>query len=543
MFKKLVRSALFISAFFITINAFAEKKLNSDISAMELAAKMECGWNLANTLDARDNWSAQSKKSPYNQGLDSETIWGEVTTTEKIIKTGYANGYKTIRLPVTWKNHLIDGKYTIDPKWMARVKQIVDWSINAGYYVILNEHHSVHDEMHTPLQHCEGYMVRSYDEKESKAFLQAIWKQISETFNNDYDEHLIFETMNEPRNTAHEHCWNPQPATCEECKTDVRLLKEYNQLILDTIRASGGNNQNRFVMIPAMGTSVATALDSSFSMPKDSAKNKLLLTVHMYPLDSGGTGKGSHHFDSVTKNSITSNVKALAESYISKGIPVVWGEVGAARSGGSEWVNGKEKKITDFVVTYEDRLNCFTHFAEQAGKYSMPLLNWDAGGETGMATVDRTKCKIIEPEYVKSVINAWTSANKNPASVSAELADEEFPVSYLKVWNTETSSFNPDTGIMKLGKNYQGGDIWFGVKDIKNYPNLQITYSGSTADVMAWVLYTDDVEGKKVTLKASKSSKTVSIKLDTKKPLKQLLIMSSDKETSIKLEKICFSIK
>ena len=96
---------------------------------------------------------------------------------------------------------------------------------------------------------------------------------------------------------------------------------------------------------------------------------------------------------------------------------------------------------------------------------------------------------------------------------------------------------------MKLGKNYQGGDIWFGVKDIKNYPNLQITYSGSTADVMAWVLYTDDVEGKKVTLKASKSSKTVSIKLDTKKPLKQLLIMSSDKETSIKLEKICFSIK
>ena len=349
--------------------------------------------------------------------------------------------------------------------------------------------------------------------------------------------------MNEPRNTAHEHCWNPQPATCKECKTDVRLLKEYNQLILDTIRASGGNNQNRFVMIPAMGTSVATALDSSFSMPKDSAKNKLLLTVHMYPLDSGGTGKGSHHFDSVTKNSITSNVKALAESYISKGIPVVWGEVGAARSGGSEWVNGKEKKITDFVVTYEDRLNCFTHFAEQAGKYSMPLLNWDAGGETGMATVDRTKCKIIEPEYVKSVINAWTSANKNPASVSAELADEEFPVSYLKVWNTETSSFNPDTGIMKLGKNYQGGDIWFGVKDIKNYPNLQITYSGSTADVMAWVLYTDDVEGKKVTLKASKSSKTVSIKLDTKKPLKQLLIMSSDKETSIKLEKICFSIK
>ena len=532
MFKKLLRSALFISAFFITINAFAEKKLNSNISAMELAAKMECGWNLGNTLDARDNWSAQAKKAPYNEGVKSEADWGEEITTEKIIKTGYTNGYKTIRIPVTWKNHLTDGNYTIDPKWMARVKQIVDWSIDAGYYVILNEHHSVHDDMNKPLKHCEGYMVRSDDEKESKAFLQAIWKQISETFNNDYDEHLIFETMNEPRNTAHEHCWNPQPATCKECKADVRLLKEYNQLILDTIRASGGNNQNRFVMIPAMGTSIEPALDSNFAMPKDSAKDKLLLTVHMYPLDSGGTGKGSHHFDSVTKNMITSKVKALAEGYTSKGIPVVFGEAGAARTGGSEWVNGKEKKITDYVVTYEDRLNCFSHFAQQTGKYSMPLINWDCGGKDGMATIDRKHCTFYEPDYVKAVINAWTTANKNPDSATAELSDEDYPVYYLKVWNEGTSSFNKDTGLMKLGKNYQGGDIWFGTKDISDYPNLQITYSGLSADIQAWVAYTDDTESKKTILKASKTSKTATIKLDTKKQLKQLLVISSDKEAS-----------
>lgn len=543
MFKNKLRSVLFISAFFLTINAFAEKKLNSNISAMELARKMECGWNLGNTMDARDNWSAQSKKSPFNEGLKSETDWSEELTTEAIIKTGIKSGYKTIRLPVTWKNHLIDNNYTIDPQWMARVKQIVDWSINAGYYVILNEHHSVHDDMHTPLQHCEGYMVRTEDEKESKAFLQAIWKQICATFNNDYDEHLIFETMNEPRNTAHEHCWNPQPDTCKECNTDVRLLKEYNQLILDTIRASGGNNQNRFVMIPAMGTSIEHALSPSFSLPKDSAKDKLILTVHLYPLDSGGTGKGSHHFDSVTKNSITSKVRALAESYTSKGIPVVFGEVGAARTGGTEWVDGKEKKITDYVVTYEDRLNCFTYFAQQTGKYSMPLINWDCGGKYGMATVDRKNCKIVEPDYVEAVINAWTSANKNPASFSEELADEEFPISYLKVWNTETSSFDPDTGLMKLGKNYQGGDIWFGEKDISNYSTLNITYSNSTADLQVWISYTDDSVENKVPLKASKKSKTVSIKINSKKKLKQLFIMDADKETSVVFEKISFSAK
>ena len=543
MFKYTLRSFLLISAFFITVNAFAEKKLNSNISAMELAEKMECGWNLGNTLDARDNWSAQSKKSPYNEGVKSEADWGEEITTEKIIKAGYASGYKTIRIPVTWKNHLIDTNYTIDSKWMARVKEIVDWSINAGYYVILNEHHSVHDDMHTPLQHCEGYIVRSGDDKESKAFLEAIWKQICATFNNDYDEHLIFETMNEPRNTAHEHCWNPQPETCKECKEDVRLLKEYNQLILDTIRASGGNNKNRFVMIPAMGTSIAHALAASFSMPKDSAKDKLLLTVHLYPLDSGGTGKGSHHFDPATKNSITSNVKALAASFTSKGIPVVFGEVGAARNAGTEWVNGKEKKITGYVVTYEDRLNCFTLFARQTGKYSMPLINWDCGGEYGMATIDRKKCTAVEPEYNKAVIDAWTSANKNPKSASEELSDEDFSVSYFKVWNETTSSFNKETGLMKLGKNYQGGDIWFGVKDIANYPKLKITYSDSTADLLVWVSYTDDSEEEKITLKASKKTNTATIKLNTKKQLKQLLFMSTDKEASIKIEKISFLVK
>ena len=182
----------------LTFNAFAEKKLNTSLKAMDIAKQMECGWNLGNTLEARDNWSPKSKIFPFNEGLSSETDWSEELTTKAIIETGIKNGYKTIRIPVTWCNHLVDTNYTIDSQWMARVKQIVDWAIDAGYYVILNEHHSVHDEMNSPIKHCEGYNVSAKDEKETKAFLQAIWKQISETFNNNYDEHLIFETMNEP---------------------------------------------------------------------------------------------------------------------------------------------------------------------------------------------------------------------------------------------------------------------------------------------------------------------------------------------------------
>ena len=149
-------------------------ELDDTLTAMKLAKAMECGWNLGNTLDAYDNWS--TKTYPFNQGLDSQTDCGEEITTKAIIETGInKGGYKTIRIPVTWSNHLTDTNYTIDPDWMARVKEIVDWAYDAGYYVILNEHHSVHDNMSKPLKKCEGYIVTTESADESKAFLKSIW--------------------------------------------------------------------------------------------------------------------------------------------------------------------------------------------------------------------------------------------------------------------------------------------------------------------------------------------------------------------------------
>ena len=524
----------------LTFNAFAEKKLNSSLKAMDLAKQMECGWNLGNSLDSRDNWSSQSKTFPFNQGLSSETCWGEEITTKAIIETGIKNDYKTIRIPVTWCNHLVDTNFTIDPKWMARVKEIVDWSIDAGYYVILNEHHSVHDDMSNPLKHCEGYIVRSGDEKETKAFLHAIWKQISETFNNKYAEHLIFETMNEPRNTAHEHCWNPQPKSCKECKADVQLLNELNQLILDTIRASGGNNANRFVMIPGMGTSISTALADYFVLPKDSTKDKLLVTVHLYPLDAGGTGKGSHHFNSQTKNEIITNFKLLNEKFSAKGIPVVLGECGASRKAGSYWENGKEKKIQDYIVTYEDRLNCFSFIATQTGKYSMPMINWDCGGIGGMATVDRKNCKIVEPEYNAAVIKAWQDANQNPAATNSSLEDESLSLEHITAWDKTKVSYDKKTKTLNLNGSWQGGDIWLGSKDISEYSNLVLTYK-ATASFTVEVRYADENEGKKI--KASAGTKTLKIPLDKSKKVKQLLFMSENSASKIAFESIVFSIK
>ncbi len=514
--------------------------LDNTLTAMKLAQAMECGWNLGNTLDARDGGSDASKVYPFNQGKSSETYWGEVETTKAIIETGIKNGYKTIRIPVTWCNHLTDTNYTIDSEWMARVKQIVDWAYDAGYYVILNEHHSVHDKMSTPLKKCEGYIVRPEDEAESKAFLKAIWKQISQTFNNSYDEHLIFETMNEPRDTAHNHCWNTQPDTCDICKAEVTLVNEYNQLILDTIRSSGGNNANRFVMVPAMGTGINEALKDGFKLPEDSAKDRLIVTGHMYPLDSGGTGHGSHHFESSTQNEITYNTRSLYSKFVSKGIPVVIGECGAARKA-SEYNDELQKSvyISDYIVTFEDRLNCFSFFAEQAGKYTMPFINWDCGGEDGMATVDRKNCKMFETEdskkYVETIINAWKKGNENAGSPTV-IEPEEISLDDIVVWDAEISSFDKTSGLLTLGEKNTGANNWFGEKDISAFKTVEISYKNGTANIEFYLAYTDDTNSDRVSF--SSGSGTKSLQLDTTKKLKAIFFQAKEASVSITLEKI-----
>lgn len=514
-------------------------ELDNTLTAMKLAKAMECGWNLGNTLDARDGGSDASKVYPFNQGLSSETCWGEVETTKAIIETGIKNGYKTIRIPVTWCNHLTDTNYTIDSKWMARVKQIVDWSYDAGYYVILNEHHSVHDKMSTPLKKCEGYIVRPEDEAESKAFLKAIWEQISQTFNNSYDEHLIFETMNEPRDTAHEHCWDTQPDTCDICKAEVTLVNEYNQLILDTIRASGGNNANRFVMIPAMGTGINEALKDGFKLPEDSASDRLIVTGHMYPLDSGGTGTGSHNFNTATKNEISYNTRSLYSKFVSKGIPVVIGEFGAARVGYTSDGN----KIADFVITAQDRLDCFTYFAQQAGKYSMPFINWDCGGDNGMATINRKTCSIYEPEYLAAVIKAWKDGNAGAQTAESVIEPEEISLDELGVWNTEESSFDKKTKILTLSADWGkgGANIWVGGKIISDFKTIEVSYKKATSDFRCWVSYAEDPEGTEYVpsiFEASNDLTTKTINLDSTKKLQMIFFQCQGTAVSITLDKI-----
>ena len=420
------------------------KSFDTSISAIALVKKMQLGWNLGNTFDAHSfGWQPLY----WNQGIETEFHWEARETTKELIDFPYSEGYKTIRIPVTWFDHIIDDKYTIDPDFMARVKTIVDYAIDAGYYVILNEHHSVHGEhentirttssgweyskrkMPSPLGYADGYIVSSNpeDQAESKRFLKAIWTQIADAFNNGYDEHLIFETMNEPRNARDEHPasyrdrtdheWTPGMKSafynldgsikgywcdnreCEECLKEYEVLNDYNQLCLDTIRASGGNNANRFVMIPGLCTHIETVLQKIddeekgifspglFKMPKDSAKDKLILTVHKYP---GWRDEDQNKFSERMQNNISNLLGLLNEQYVQKGIPVVIGETGAEKG----------------PVSFDERLAWARYLSQTARKYGMALVWWDCGSsETSMAEIDRVNKKFFEAELVKMMID------------------------------------------------------------------------------------------------------------------------------------------
>ena len=214
-----------------------KKKVEFDkkVTSKQVINEMGFGWNMGNTFDAFSD-----KKQ--NQGLESETWWGVTKTTEEMIEGLYSKGFRSIRMPVTWHNHLIDKRYTIDPDWMKRVKTVVDWAISKGLYVILNTQHDNAKLSEDPIEYGKGYYPSRKDLEESTTFLYNVWSQIAAAFNNGYDHHLIFESLNEPRprDTPNEWSFKKGDPICEEA---VSIINEFNRIILKAIRESGGNNE------------------------------------------------------------------------------------------------------------------------------------------------------------------------------------------------------------------------------------------------------------------------------------------------------------
>jgi len=315
--------------------------------ALAFTQGLKIGWNLGNTFDATHDGYVRDEMS-------IESMWVGVKTTEAMIEAVRAAGFNTLRIPVSWHNHVSGDDFIISEAWLARVQEVVDWAIERDMYVILNTHHDVYPQYYYPSN--EHYAT-------AEKYITSIWTQLCARFA-DYDEHLIFESMNEPRmkDTSIEWWFDaPDPKGLEGAECVNRL----NQAFVDTVRASGGKNAGRYLMVPGYCAAPGFACADYFRLPKDSAVDRLIVSVHAYTpysfaLEEGGTDK-FNPVGAASIREIATFMNDLYKKFIQNGIPVVIGEFGARDKGGN----------------LQSRVDFAAYYTASASARGIPCCWWD----------------------------------------------------------------------------------------------------------------------------------------------------------------------
>lgn len=337
--------------------------MREGLTALEATRLMGNGINLGNTLEACDNNVGIKTNTP----LSYETHWGQPKTTQAMIDGMKAAGFDTIRIPVAWMTnatHLYEGDYTIDADYMNRVEEVVRYARKAGMYVIINDH-------------WDGgwYGMFGSESAETRALAmeayKGMWQQIAERFR-DYSDYLIFESANEELGGRFDE---NSPLYCSDSVVtyltdDERyaLTNEINQTFVDVVRATGGNNATRFLLIAGYSTNIDQTCDDRFQMPKDTADSKLMVSVHYYdPWSYCGASSAA----SATKWGKVSDYEYLDQQlakmtkFTEAGYGVVIGEYGALP--GSDG-------LKDNTLAYH------TAFLDTCTKYNLTNCLWDCSG-------------------------------------------------------------------------------------------------------------------------------------------------------------------
>ena len=352
-------------------------------TADELAGMMGKAWNLGNALDSTSN------------GTVGETLWNNKFPVSKpLFDAVKAAGFDTVRIPVSYMDKITtnaDGTYTIDPAYMARVKQVVDAALDAGLYVIVNIHNDGGNGV-------EGMWLditktgTEFEEIQSK--FSGVWSDIATTFAN-YDQKLIFEGFNELNNGTQNA---PSPS-------DLSNVNALNQAFVTAVRNAGGNNKkneknkDRVLIVSGYNANIDNTV-SGFVKPNDKTsdnvviKNRLMLSVHYYdPYDFTLNENGTDMWDEETELAyMQAQMQKISSFANGLNMPVIIGEYGAI-----------DKNNDDYRLTYYYDLNAL------ANENNMVTAYWDNGntGEYGFALFDRSTNTVTElGELLISVITA-----------------------------------------------------------------------------------------------------------------------------------------
>lgn len=359
------------------------------VNATQLTSEMGAGWNLGNQLEASIN------------GVPNETSWGNPTITPALIKKVKAAGFNTIRIPVSYLSKIGSApNYTIDAAWLDRIKTVVDYAYNEGMYVVIN----IHGDGYNSVQ--GGWLlVNDWNQNAIKEKYQSVWKQIANKFKN-YEERLIFESMNETFDGTY---GNPNSSYYAN-------LNAYNQIFVDTVRKTGGNNSARWLMIPGWNTNIDyTVGNYGFVLPTDSNRSsaipsnekRIMISAHYYsPWDFAGEENGNiTQWGATATNQskksnwgqedyLNSQFKSMYDKFVTQGYPVFIGEFGSIDKTSYDSSNNKYREAFAKAVT------------ATAKKYKMVPVYWDNGhnGQHGFALFDRWSNTVTQQGIINAIM-------------------------------------------------------------------------------------------------------------------------------------------
>ncbi|MEU6665678.1 cellulase family glycosylhydrolase [Streptomyces sp. NPDC046727] len=391
--------------------------------AMDAVAAMQPSWNLGNTLDA----------------IPDETSWGNPKVTKDLFDTIRAQGYRSVRIPVTWTGHQsATAPYTIDATFMSRVRQVVDWAQADGLYVVLNVHHDS----------WQWISKMPTDHDNVLARFNAIWTQISSAFR-DEPRTLLFESVNEP---AFDNATDAQKN---------QLLKELNTSFHKVVRSSGGGNANRLLVLPTVGcTPSQTFMDPLSATIGALHDDNLVATVHYYswyPFSvniAGGT-----RYDESAQKDLTEAFARMHDTFVAKNIPVYLGEYGL--------LSWPDHNHPDRVERGE-ALKYFEHVSYAARVAGVTTALWDPGT---FAFLNRETLKWGDPALFAWIRSSWTTRS-GTASFDKVFVPKSSPVT------ARTLSLNPN------GTRFSG--LWQGSTPLA--PGLDYTVTDNQLTLTARAL-------------------------------------------------------
>lgn len=324
---------------------------------MKLPPNWKCGINLGNSLDCF-----------ASEGPGNETTWGNPVITREMVCMYADAGFDMLRLPVTWDGHFgPDPENVIDPEWMARVREVVQWAVDAGMTVILNAHHEFR-WLRPELSNLSEILPR----------YRRLWQQIATEFR-DFGEELILQGTNEPNLQGGENCESGSG------NPNVRAsINAINHTFVRTVRETGGNNAGRWLAVPNLAARPLPDCMKDMIMPDDP---KVIYTIHSYVPDrfvfSRGDRSDTAFFDEKARDEVREMFEDIRRYALPKGHPIMITEFGAVAKklpGSDEW-------------NEEERVKFAEYFLECANELDIPCVWWDnnylGGGDEYFRLFDR----------------------------------------------------------------------------------------------------------------------------------------------------------